>query len=371
VIPVASPGAAYLRRQHEYDAAMARVMASGQYVLGLEVEAFEAEFGAFAHLPFAVGVASGTEALWLALRAVGVGEADEVIVPALAPSATVAAIVESGARPVFADVRESDLTLDAAMLAGLVGKRTRAVVAVHLYGNPADATAIAAVCDAHGLVLVEDCAQAHGARHNGQPVGTFGQASAWSFYPTKNLGAFGDAGLIGTASEATAMRVRALRQYGWRQRGVSETHGWNSRLDELQAAILRVGLATLGADNARRRSIAQVYRQALSPALNGPVAPPSDLSVEHLFVVCHKQRDALRQVIQREGVSTEIHYPVPCHRQPAYQHFGPGPGSLLVAEQACGQVLSLPMFPELTDDEVQHVIAAVQAGLLAVSRTAA
>ncbi len=360
MIPVTSPHAAYAHYRAEFDAAYHRGMDSGRYILGAEVRAFEGEFAAQFGLGEAVGVASGTEALWLALRAVGIGAGDEVLMPALTASATAAAAVECGARPVFADVAAYDLNLDPKQLARHLTPHTRAVVAVHLYGHPADLTALAAFCAAHGLALVEDCAQAHGARHAGRSVGAWGAAAAWSFYPTKNLGAFGDGGLVTTADSSVAAGVRELREYGWRDRYDSAVPGWNSRLDELQAAFLRVRLAHLEADNTRRRAIAARYRAALPAASLGPAARPGDVSAEHLFVIRATEREALRAHLRRAGVDTATHYPVPLHLQAAYRPYGGGEGSLPVTERAAAEVVSLPMYPELRDDEVEQVLAALR-----------
>jgi dTDP-4-amino-4,6-dideoxygalactose transaminase len=372
MIPVANPLAAYQHYQPALDAAFQRVMQSGRYILGPEVEAFEAEFAAYLGVRFAVGVASGTEALWLALRALELQPGDEVVVPSLTASATVAAIVESDAVPVFAEIRDSDLTLNAAQLESLLSEgpqgrsrrmtdRTRAIMPVHLYGNPADMTAITQFAKQHDLRVIEDCAQAHGARHAGQPVGTFGEVAAWSFYPTKNLGAFGDGGMVTTNDPEIAARLRRLREYGWRERYHSSEHGWNSRLDEVQAALLRVRLRHLEADNARRREIAARYRAALPATLRSPACAGSDLGVEHLFVMrsSHLRRDELSQKLKRAGVGTAVHYPIPCHLQQAYVRFGGGPNSLPLTEHAANEVLSLPMYPELSDEEVKRVIAAV------------
>jgi dTDP-4-amino-4,6-dideoxygalactose transaminase len=372
MIPIANPLAAYQHYQPELDAAFQRVMQSGRYILGPEVEAFEAEFAAYLGVRFAVGVASGTEALWLALRALELQPGDEVIVPSLTASATVAAIVEGDAVPVFAEVRDSDLTIDPTQLESLLSEgpqgrsrrmtnRTRAIIPVHLYGNPADMTAITQFAKQHDLRVIEDCAQAHGARHAGQPVGTFGEAAAWSFYPTKNLGAFGDGGMVTTNDPEIAARLRRLREYGWRERYHSREHGWNSRLDEVQAALLRVRLRHLEADNARRREIAAMYRAALPPTVRSPACASSDLGVEHLFVMrsSHLRRDELSQKLKQAGVGTAVHYPIPCHLQQAYARFGGGPNSLPLTERAANEVLSLPMYPELSDEEVRQVVAAV------------
>jgi len=372
MIPVANPLAAYQHYRPELDAAFQSVMQSGRYILGPEVEAFEAEFAAYLGVRFAVGVASGTEALWLALRALELQPGDEVIVPSLTASATVTAIVESDAVPVFAEIRDSDLTINAAQLESLLSEgpqgrsrrmtdRTRAIMPVHLYGNPADMTAITQFAKQHDLRVIEDCAQAHGARHAGQPVGAFGDAAAWSFYPTKNLGAFGDGGMVTTNDPEIAARLRRLREYGWRERYHSSEHGWNSRLDEVQAALLRVRLRHLEADNARRREIAARYRAALPATLRSPACASSDLGVEHLFVMrsSHLRRDELSQKLKQAGVGTAVHYPIPCHLQQAYVRFGGGPNSLPLTERAANEVLSLPMYPELSDEEVKRVIAAV------------
>jgi dTDP-4-amino-4,6-dideoxygalactose transaminase len=361
MIPFANPLAAYERYRSELDAAVQRVLGSGRYIHGPEVETFEAEFAAYLGVRFAVAVASGTEAVWLALRAVGIERGDEVIVPSLTASATIAAIVEAGAVPVFVDVRASDLILDPDGLERLLTDRTRAVLPVHLYGNPAGMTAITEFAARHGLVVVEDCAQAHGARHGGRPVGTFGAAAAWSFYPTKNLGAFGDGGMVTTDDPDVSRRLRLLREYGWGERYHSQVHGWNSRLDEIQAALLRVRLRHLDEDNARRREIAAAYRAALAEAdLRGPVCSAADAGVEHLFVVRHPRRDELRERLMQRGVGSAIHYPVPCHLQQAYVGFGNGPGSLPVTERAVQEIMSLPMYPELTDAEAERVIAATR-----------
>ncbi len=359
-IPAASPRAAYQWRHEEFDAAMRRVMESGHYILGPEVRALENEFASAFEAGSAVGVASGTEALWLALRAAGVGSGQEVMVPTLTAGATVAAVVEAQAAPVFVDSASGDLNLDVGQLEAALTPRTRAVIAVHLYGSPADLTRLVQFCRGHDLVLVEDCAQAHGARHAGRWTGGWGDVAAWSFYPTKNLGAFGDGGMVTSRDPAIADRVRVLREYGWRERYHSAEHGWNSRLDEMQAALLRVRLGHLGADNERRRAIAAAYRAALPAHVLGPAPRPGDEGVEHLFVIRHARRDDLRVRLAAEGIGTGVHYPVPCHLQTAYQAFGRGPGSLPVAERAAAEVLSLPMYPELSDDDVERVIAAVR-----------
>ncbi|MGQ0604400.1 MAG: DegT/DnrJ/EryC1/StrS family aminotransferase, partial [Anaerolineales bacterium] len=258
----ASPFAAYHHYQTEFDAALQRVMESGWYIQGNECRAFEREYAEWLGVRHAIAVASGTEALWLALRAAGISEGDEVITASMTASATVAAIVECGARPIFAELLPRTLTLDPVHVRAAITPRTKAIVPVHLYGNPADMTALTDLARIHNLIVIEDCAQAHGARHRGQMVGTFGAAAAWSFYPTKNLGAFGDGGMVTTDNDVISASLRLLREYGWAERYHSAVHGWNSRLDEVQAALLRVRLAHLEEDNARRREIAARYRAA-------------------------------------------------------------------------------------------------------------
>lgn len=351
----ANPLAAYQKHQAELDAAFRRVMASGRYILGAEVQAFEAEYAAWLGVKHAVSVANGTEALWLALRAAGVGAGDEVIAPSMTASATVAAIVETGAQPMFAELHPATLTLDPAHLPAALTSKTKAIVPVHLYGNPADMTRLMAFARQHNLVVIEDCAQAHGAKHAGQKVGTFSALAAWSFYPTKNLGAFGDGGLVTTNDSALAEKLKHLREYGWAERYHSATHGWNSRLDELQAALLRVRLKYLDEDNARRRAIASRYRAELPPALPSYQAQAGDEGVEHLFVVRHAERERVQKQLSELGVGTAVQYPLACHQQAAYAHFA---RPLPITEQAAQEVFSLPMYPELTDDEVSHVIAA-------------
>ena len=361
-IPLVDLKAAYERLRPEIDAAAARVMAGGWYILGPEVAAFEAEFVAYLGVAHSVGVASGTDALLLALRALGVGPGDEVITVAHTAVATVAAIALSGATPRFVDIDPATYTLDAAQLAAAITPRTRAIVPVHLYGAPADMEAILAVARAHGLLVVEDCAQAHGALSRGQRAGTLGDAAAFSFYPTKNLGALGDGGAVVTNRADVAERLRLLRQYGWRERYVSDVAGYNSRLDELQAAILRVRLRHLDADNDARRRLAARYDAALDGLpVARPCVRPADRAVYHLYVIAAGDRDALAAHLAARGIGTGVHYPVPVHLQPAYAALGAGPGSLPVTEAAAARILSLPMHPDLSPADVDAVAAAVRA----------
>ena len=360
-IPQANPGAFVRANRPQLDAAIARVLDSGRYIDGPEVAAFEREFAALLGGGHVIAVASGTEALWLALKAIGLQHGDEVITVSLTAGATVAAIVEAGGQPVFVDVDPDDLTLDPVGLASAITRRTAAVVPVHLYGQPAQLPAICACAQRAGLAVIEDCAHAPGAQYAGRPVGTWGQLGAFSFYPTKNLGALGDGGAIVTADASLADKLRGLREYGWRERLVSSFHGWNSRLDELQAAILRIRLPDLLVNNARRRAIAAAYTQAWADT--GLTLPPSSAdhpSVYHQYVARYARRDHLRAGLLQRGVETGIHYPVPIHLQAAYRRYGHGPGSLPVTERAANEVLSLPVHPELTEDQVATVIQSLR-----------
>jgi len=363
----ADPGAAYRERRARIDAAIAAVAARGLYVLGDEVAAFEREFAAWIGVAHGIGVANGTDALSLALRALGVGPGDRVATVSHTAVATVAAIASIGATPVLVDVDAERCTMDpAALEAALAAAPVAAVVVVHLYGQPADLGAIAGLARRHGAALVEDCAQAHGATLDGRRVGAFGDAAAFSFYPTKNLGSLGDGGMVVTDDAAVAARVRALRQYGWTDaRRISESRGANSRLHELQAAVLRVGLEHLDDDNRRRASIASRYLAAL--AGTGLALPPRIAGCGHAwhqFVVrcdAPDARDALRERLAAAGIGTAIHYPVPVHRQPAYRELSGGPAGLARTERLADTVLSLPMYPQLPDADVERACEAVRA----------
>ncbi len=355
-----------LKRQHdairaELDAAVTRVIDSGWYILGPEVRAFEEAFAAFCAARYCIGVANGTEALQLALTALGVGSGDEVITVANAGIYQAITIVAVGARPVFVDVDASSHTMDPAALAAAITPRTRAIMPVHLYGRMADMDAIMAVADRYGIPVIEDCAQAHGATWRGKPAGSIGALGCFSFYPTKNLGALGDGGAIATNDETLAEKVRRLRQYGWERKYYTrDAGGLNSRLDELQAAILTVKLRHLPAWNARRRAIAAQYRTLLADTgLILPEAPPDGDHVFHLYVIRTAERDAVQTHLREQGIGTDIHYPLPAHRQPVYAPFAP-PGGLPTTERLAQEILSLPMFPELTDDEVHAVATAVR-----------
>ncbi len=351
-----APGVAAIRG--ELDAAIARVLDSGWLLLGPETAGFEAEFAAY-HGPTlgTVTVGTGTDALRISLQALGVGPGDDVLVVANAGVPPVAAVVAAGARPVFCDVDPMTHTLDPEEIDRRATTRTRAALVVHLYGRPAPMAAITERARARGLLVLEDCAQAHGAVCDGRLVGTFGDAAAFSFYPTKNLGALGDGGAILSADPALLERARRLRQYGWRTKYLSEVHSTVSRLDELQAAVLRVKLAHLDAWNRARAGLADRYRARLAdvPDVVLPSAPAGDRHVYHLFVVRVPRRDSVRAYLTERGIGTDVHYPLPAHLQTPYQGYGAGPGSLPHTERLAGEVLSLPMYPELPPEDVDYV----------------
>jgi dTDP-3-amino-3,4,6-trideoxy-alpha-D-glucose transaminase len=342
----------------EVRTAIDRVLASGWFVLGPEVEAFESEFAAASGALRAVGVASGTDAIALALRAGNVGVGDEVIVPAISAAYTGLAVVAAGATPVIVDVDPHTLTLDPVACESAVTARTRAIVPVHLYGQAADGDAVMAIAGRHGLIVVEDCCQAHLATERGVPVGTRGLAGAFSFYPTKNLGALGDGGAVVTNDAVVAERIRRLRNGGQTSRYLHVEAGVNSRLDELQAAVLRVRLAALPRLTARRRELASQYRRLLGPGV-APVAQRDPGHVYHLFPVRAPKRAALQAHLSQAGIETLIHYPVALSAQPAFAPFGPA--ECPVASAAADELLSLPLRPTLSIEEIGRVASAVNA----------
>ena len=342
----------------DLERAVRRVMDRGWYVLGPELEAFEREFAAASGARYAVGTGSGTDALALSLRGLGIGPGDEVITTPLSAAYTCLAILMAGACPVFADVDPMRLTLDPGAALASVSSRTVAILVVHLYGQAADMTALGHVARRHGLALVEDCCQAHLATANEVPVGTLGAAGAFSFYPTKNLGALGDAGMLVTADPDLAERVRVLRNGGQTRRWYHAVAGINSRLDEIQAAILRVRLPRLASSTARRRSLAARYRAQLADA---PLQVPVECDaghVYHLFPVRSHRRSAMMRHLAAAGIETRIHYPVPIPRQPALS--ASQPADCPVANTVCSQVLSLPLHQGLEDEVIDEVADAVR-----------
>ena len=362
-IPMFDAAAQYRALAPEIDAAVARVLGGKQYILGPEVEAFEAEFARYCGATHGIGVGNGTEALQLALLACGVGPGDEVVTSASSSPFTALAIAMTGARPVFVDVDAHTYTMAPDAVGAALGPRVRAIVPVHLYGQPADMDAIFALARPRGIRVVEDACQAHGAEHRGRRVGALADAAAFSFYPTKNLGGVGDGGAVVTADAEVAARVRMLRDGGRADRDRHVVRGVNSRLDELQAAILRVKLRRLDEWNGRRRALAGLYRDGLASA---PVALPFEAPwarhVYHLFVVRSAARDALRTRLAADGIDTLVHYPIPLHRQEAFGDAGHASGAFPNAERDAAQVLSLPLFPQLADEQVARVCRAIVAG---------
>jgi dTDP-3-amino-3,4,6-trideoxy-alpha-D-glucose transaminase len=351
----------YRQDQVEYDAAYRRVMDSGRWIMGPELEAFETEFAAFGGRRHAIGVGNGLDALALALQVAGIGAGDEVLVPAHTFIASWLAVRMVGAVPRPVEPAPGLYNIDAAGVEAALTARTRAVMPVHLYGAPADPAAIRRLCEARGLLLLEDAAQAHGTRHRGEATGGFGRLAAYSFYPGKNLGAFGDAGAVVTDDNALAAALRTRRNYGSAVRYQHDSEGVNSRLDELQAAFLRVRLARLPAHNELRRAQAARYAERLvgAPGLALPAVPEGDEPVWHLFVVRHPQRDELREALAAQGIETLIHYPKPVYRFPPFaQHAPPGRSA---SDTLCDEVLSLPIGPHLQLDDIDCVADAVLA----------
>lgn len=364
-IPFVDFKARVARLRGELDAAVSRVLDSGWFILGPEGEAFEHELAAALGAKHAVAVGNGTDALHLALRARGVGPGDEVVTTSISAAFSALAILHAGARPVFVDVDPLTLAIDPAAAARAITPRTKAIMPVHLYGHPADVDPLLALARQHGLVLLEDACQAHGALYKGRAVGTLAGEQglgALSFYPTKNLGALGDGGAVLVNDPDTAALLRRLRNGGQRDRYRHDHEGWNSRLDELQAALLRVGLAHLAEWTERRRALAALYDKALAGSGVEPLREqPYARSVRHLYVVRHPRRDALAEALKRRGIGTLVHYPIPLHLQPAFAFLGGRRGELPVVERASDEILSLPLYPELVDDDARRVADAVRA----------
>ncbi len=354
--------AGYRELQTEIDTAVSRTLASGYYIGGPEVEEFEADYAVYCGATHAVGVANGLDALHLALRAMDVGPGDEVIVPSNTYIATWLAVSQCGATPVPVEPDARTYNIDPARIEAAITSRTKVILPVHLYGQPADMDPILAIARKHGQKVLEDGAQAHGARYKGQRLGAHGDAVAWSFYPGKNLGAMGDGGAVTTDDAQLADRIRVLRNYGSRVKYLNEVQGYNSRLDPLQAAILRVKLAHLDDWNARRCAIATRYQQGLADCgLSLPYVPGWSEPAWHLYVVQYPQRDALQKALTDAGVGTLIHYPIPPHRQQAYAKAGWTQGAFPLAERIADTVLSLPIGPHVTLDDAAQVVSRVKA----------
>jgi dTDP-4-amino-4,6-dideoxygalactose transaminase len=354
-----------LRIQHralwaEIEPRTSSVMESAAFILGPEVSAFEEEFAAYCDAAHAVGLDSGISALELGLRALGIGPGDEVITPANSFIASSSAVSFAGATPVWVDVEPATSNLDPSAVRGAITPRTRAIMPVHLYGQPAEMDAILEIAAQHGLKVIEDACQAHGAQHRGRRVGALGDLGAFSFYPGKNLGAYGDAGALVTNDAELAERVRMMRNYGQRRKYEHAFMAWNRRLDSLQAAVLRVKLRHLDAWNEARRRVASLYDELLEGSgLGLPQIAAYATHVHHLYVVQSADRDGLRRHLESRGIEAGIHYPVPIHLQEAYREAGCGPGSFPVSESQARRVLSLPMYPELTESQVRRVAGSV------------
>lgn len=361
MILCANPRLQYLAHKREIDLAVARVLERGWYTLGEEVKSFEAEFAAYIGIANGIGVGNGTDALRLALAACNIGSGDEVITVSHTAVATVAAIEQVGATPVFVDIEPDFFTMDPRKIAGAVTPKTKAIIPVHLYGQPVDLDPILDISNKYGLRVIEDGAQAHGAMYKGKRVGSYGDLACFSFYPTKNLGALGDGGMVVTDQPELARRLRLLREYGWVERYISHFPGINSRLDEVQAAILRVKLPYLDQDNTARARIATMYRAGLKDCdLILPKCHQKASHVYHLYVVRTPRRDALIQHLKSNGIAPLIHYPVPIHLQPAYRDRIVFKDNLLETELAAQEVLSLPIYPELRKADLEAVLEAVK-----------
>ena len=369
MIPFLDLKAPHVELREEIDAAIARVLDSGWYVLGPEVDAFEADYAAFCDAKYAVGVANGLDALHLALRAMDVGVGDEVIVPSNTYIATWLAVSQCGAVPVPVEPDPATHNIDPALIEAAITPHTKVILPVHLYGQPADMDPILAIARKHGLRVLEDGAQAHGARYKGKRLGAHGDAVAWSFYPGKNLGALGDGGAVTTNDDALADRLRVLRNYGSRVKYVNEVQGYNSRLDPLQAAVLRVKLAHLDAWNARRAALAQIYLDGLrDTSLVLPHVPDWAEPAWHLFVVRHPRRNNLQQALAEAGIGSLIHYPIPPHRQQAYSDATFPADVFPLASRLADEVLSLPMGPHMSAEQATKVSEVLAGSLRAIQQ---
>lgn len=364
MIPFIDLKAQYVSIQRDIEAAVSATLASTQFVLGEQVSAFEREFASYCGASFGIGVNSGTSALQLALLAAGVGPGDEVITVPCTFVATVAAIDYTGARPVFVDVDPVTLNMDVSQLEAAITERTKAILPVHLHGQPAELDGILQIARRHGLLVIEDAAQAHGAEYKGHRVGPLGELGCFSFYPGKNLGAYGEGGMVVTNNEAFAQTIRMLRDWGQESKYHHTLKGFNYRMDGIQGAILRVKLQHLDGWNSARRRHAAYYNALLSDIdIQAPVEMPYARHVYHVYAVRSPKRDLLQESLQAQGIQTGIHYPIPVHLQKAYSGFGYGPGDFPVTERASKELLSLPMFAELQEHQIKAVCAAVREAL--------
>lgn len=359
-IPVSNPKARYINKRNEFLKAAEAVIEKGMYILGDEVSSFEKEFAEYIGVKYCVGVANGTDALAIALRGLGVKAGDEVITVSHSAVATVAAIEMSGAVPVFADIEPDTRCIDPEKITKLISTKTKVIIPVHIYGQPAKINEIIAIAHDNEIKVLEDCAQAHGAKVDGKKVGSFGDAATFSFYPTKNLGAIGDGGAVVMNSSEVFEKILALRQYGWHKRYISDFPGVNSRLDELQAAFLRIKLRELDKDNARRNEIAKKYSSVIDKLnLKAQVKIPNTYHAYHLYVLESENRDELAKFLNLKDIGTALHYPLPIHLQPAYKGRIRGGDALHQTELLYKNILSIPMYPELNNAEVKRVTDAL------------
>lgn len=359
MILCANPKAQYYSYKEEIDCAINTVLENGRYILGEEVLLFENEFAGYIGAKYGIGVANGTEALRIALIASGIGGGDEVITVSHTAVATVSAIEQTGAFPVFVDIDQKYFTIDPLKISKVISNRTKAIIPVHLYGQAADMNPIMEIAKKYSLKVIEDCAQAHGALYKDRHAGSFGDAGCFSFYPTKNLGAIGDGGMVVTNDEELANKIRLLREYGWKERYVSHYLGWNTRLDEIQAAVLRVKLKHLDSDNKKRVRAAKLYSTILgSDGIITPVQRKDSQHVYHLYVIRTPNRDKLIHHLKSNGVQAAVHYPLPVHLQPAYKKFAHN--DLKSSEHVTKEILSLPMYPELSQKEIEFVVNTIK-----------
>lgn len=356
-----NPKRSYEKYRTEIEDSINRVLHSGQYVLGDEVSAFENEFSQFNNSCFSIGVGNGTDAITISLLALGIGYGDEVITTSHTAVATVSGIISTGATPVVVDIHPGNYLMNISLIENAITTRTRAIMPVHLYGRSSDMTQIMEIATKYQLSVVEDCSQAHGSEHGGKKVGNFGDVGIFSCYPTKNLGAIGDAAIIVTNDNELSERIKRIRQYGWKERNLSLEFGLNSRLDELQASILRVKLKYLNESNFARMEIAKFYSDAFRGyPLNLQEVQVQSEHVYHQYVVSVESRNHLMEKLLSDGIQTAIHYPLPVHKMVGYSEKIIRSGTLLESESACEKVLSLPIYPELTQAEQQSVILSLE-----------
>lgn len=357
MILCSNPKFQYLSHKKEIDRAISTTLNSGDYILGNQVQLFESEFAKYIGSEFGIGVGSGTEAIHIALRACGIGPGDEVITVSHTAIATIAAVEIVGAKPVLVDIETDYYTLDPKLIEKAISKNTKAIIPVHLYGQPAEMKPILKIARKYRLKIIEDCCQAHGAIYHNKKVGSWGDVGCFSFYPTKNLGALGDGGMIVTNNKKFACKCRLLRQYGWSKRYISHLAGWNSRLDELQAVILRIKLKYLDKDNRQRNRISCYYEKKIyNKAIIHPKKKENQFDVYHLYVIRTTKREFLRRYLLKKGIQSLIHYPIPVHLQPAYRRKIRISGKLTNTETIAKEILSLPIYPELSKIELNQIV---------------